>query len=139
MSLADLRGAISDALATVTNLRAVTYVPDQVNPPPGGGFAVVEFGDIAYDLDFTGGSTIPLNVTVFAQRSSERASQIFLDTLRDPQDDASVKTVIETDDACRAAAAPGYLYVASCQRPVEITVGDVVYLAIEFTGSIIYW
>lgn len=138
MSLATLRQATADALATIPNLRAVTYVPDQVNPPPGGGFAVVEFGDITEGIDFDGGANVPLSVTVFAQRSSERASQIFLDTLRDHLDPASLKATIEGDADIAAAAAPGYVHVAGSARPVEITVGDNVYLAVEFTGYVIY-
>lgn len=139
MTLSTLRTAIATALDGIAGVRATAVLTDQVVPPAGGGYAMVEFDEIDYDLVFGGTlRNLPLTVTVYAQRVSERTSQLFLDTLRDPNAATCVKTVLESDSGVIAAIGTvGYLQINKALKPVEVTVGDVAYLALEFQGEVV--
>lgn len=137
MSLTDARESIATALATIPNLRATTYLTDQINPPPGGGFAMIEFGQID-DLVFGGTKNrYPLNIKVFAPRSSERVSQMFFDTVRDPHAVTGIKPVLEANAGVLAAC--DYLYVNHPDNPSVVAIGSpgVEYLMLEFEGEVV--
>lgn len=139
MTLSTLRTAIATALDGIAGVRATAVLTDQVVPPAGGGYAMVEFDEIDYNLVFGGTlRSLPLTITVYAQRVSERTSQLFLDTLRDPNAATCVKTVLESDSGVIAAIGTvGYLQINKALKPVEVTVGDVAYLALEFQGEVV--
>lgn len=124
---------MSDACATISGLRATPYITDAIATPQ----AVVSLNQVDYDLVFDRGADIwNYTVGVFAPRSSERATQILLDDLREPAAPTSLKTVLEGDSAL--AALVDYVVVRTAS-PVQTTVvGAVQYLFVEFDVEVCY-
>lgn len=135
-TFAQVRAAVASALDGITGLRSTAYLSDSASPPPGGGWAMVEFDDIDYDLSF-GGATdeLPLLVIVFAPREAEKASQVFIDTLRDPNAPTGIKPVLEADAGVAALVA--YLRVRRVLRPTITTIGNVDYITVEFQCEVV--
>lgn len=133
-SFAAIRSAVAEALDSISLLRTTAYITDSVSPPAGGGWAMVEFDTLDYDLTFGRGSDeIPVLVLVFAPREQAEASQRFLDTLRDPT--TGIKSVLE-DDA-NILALVDYIRVRSCDRPQIAVVGNVEYIVAEFHCEVV--
>lgn len=137
-TFAQIRAAVSTALDGITGLRSTAYLTDSASPPAGGGWAMVEFDDIDYDLVFSGATDeLPLLVIIFAPRESERSSQVFLDTLRDPNAATGIKPVLEADAGIAAVLPSGYIRVTRVLRPTITTIGNVDYITVEFQCEVV--
>jgi len=135
MTVAALRSALADAVATTdlgtTMLRASDLILDSVNPP----HAIVFRNDITYDLDMgDDGSTYQFVVKVYAGRVSERSAQIVLDALCEPSGTGSLKASVEGDTALRALC--DWVLVKSAGATKVTTVGAIDYLTVDFNVEI---
>lgn len=133
MTIATIRDALSDAVATVTGIsRATPYITDQVSPP----HAVVMLQEVDYDLVFgRNGDTYNFSVAVYADRASEKQAQILFDTLRDPSGATSLKTVVEANAAL--AAVVDYARVRTASPIQAANVAGTDYLVVEFTVEVV--
>jgi hypothetical protein len=134
--ISDLRQAIADAVETV-DLRCAPYLVDQVNAPQGMVARKTFLYDTTQEFPVSGRSTdMGFAVVVYAGRVSERASQIVLDDLCDPDSDTFLKTAIETHqdllDLCDSVT------VSEAGELTVITVGTVDYLTTEFPIVILH-
>lgn len=132
-TIAQVRQALSDAVDSISGLRAVPYMPDNLNPPQ----AVVWDTGVDYDLVLgRGADEWNFTVNVYVSRTAELAGQKLLDTLREPSGATSLKTVVEADSGL--AALVDYARVRSASPIVIATVNDTPYLSVEFTVEIVY-
>lgn len=127
MTINAIREALSAACDTIDGLRGAPLVADAVSTNQ----AVVIREQIDYDLTF-GRSKDSYNfkIIVYAPRTAERASQLFLDNLCEPTGATSLKTVIEGDSG--VAAVCDYAEVKTAGPVGVVTVGAIEYLAVEF-------
>lgn len=133
MTIAQVRTALANAVDGMTGLRATAYIVDSVATPQ----AVVSLNAIDYDLVMGRGADIyNYTVRVYTQRSSDRAAQLLLDTLREPTGATSLKTVVEADSSL--AALIDYVRVTNASEVQTTTVGAVDYLFVEFTLEVCY-
>jgi hypothetical protein len=132
MSVSDLRTGIANNLATISGLRTTPTVPDQINPP----IAVVIPSTITYDTSFarSGGDEYEFIVTVIVGRVEERTAQNRLDAYASGSGASSIKTAIESDKTLGGKAFS--LRVTSLRNYQQVTVGDVIYLAADFTVQV---
>ena len=127
MTIAQVRTALAAAVDGIAGVRATPYVTDAVATPQ----AIVVVDEIDYEQIFEGGlATYSYRVIVYAQRSSERAAQILLDTLREPTGSTSIRAVIEADTGVKALVS--WVVVRSVSADQIAKVGDIDYLAAEW-------
>jgi len=131
-SISELRTGLATNLATISGLRTAATVPDSINPP----IAVVMPASITYDIAFarTGGDEYEFTVMVIVGRVDERTAQNRLDGYCSGSGASSIKTAIESDKTLGGKAFS--LRVTNLRNYNQVTVGDVIYLAAEFTVQV---
>ncbi len=130
--MTQVRGAIATAVDTITGLRAVALIPDQINAP----VAVVWRKTFVYDQvqhspGIDSSAEQEFGVTVYVQRVSERTGQDLLDAYAEPSGATSVKTAVETNATLLALVS--YALVTQVDEVKAVTVGNLDYLAEDFT------
>lgn len=126
-SIADIRDGIAENIATITGLRTTTTVPDNPQPP----VAVIQPSSINYDRAFARGlDEYNFVVTVIVGRASERQAQRLLDLYCGGTGSSSVKTAIESNRTLSGLIQD--LRVTTMRNYGTITLGEVIYLAVEF-------
>jgi hypothetical protein len=131
-SITDLRNGIAANLATISGLRTAATVPDSINPP----IAVVMPSSINYDTAFarTGGDEYEFIVMVIVGRVDERSAQNRLDAYCSGTGTGTIKAAIENDKTLGGKAFS--LRVTTLRNYNQVTVGDITYLAAEFTVQV---
>ncbi len=130
MSFSEIRTALASSMSSINGLRTTATIPDAPRPP----VAVVIPESITYDLNANRGADRYLfNITVLVGRADDRAAQINLDRYVLGPD--SIKTAIEKDrtlggkvNTCR---------VMDMRNYSSLAVGDVLYLAAQFTVEVV--
>ena len=126
----DLRVGIATAMAAIPNLRTSATVPDNPRPP----IAVVMPERIAYDLNARrGADTFFFTIMLLVGRADDRAAQGNLDAFLVGEN--SIKAAVEADrtlggkaNTCRVTEMGNY---------ASMTVGEVLYLAAQFTVEVV--
>lgn len=130
MSIALIRKGLGDNLSTIRGLRVAETIPDQVNPP----VAVISLQTVSYDGAFQGGlTTYSFMVTVIVGRISERTAQRTLDAYISPGV-GSIKTAIESERSLGGSAFD--CRVDGMSNVGSVTIGDITYLAADFTVTV---
>lgn len=130
MSIALIRAGLGQNLSTIRGLRVADTVPDQANPP----IAVISLDTVQYDGALRGGlTTYGFTVTAIVGRMSERTAQRTLDTYISPGVGA-IKNAIESDRTLNGSAFD--VRVESMSNYGSVTIGEVNYLAADFTVSV---
>lgn len=131
MSVATVREKMATALRTITDLKASEYITESINPP----MAMFDYR-VNPDLTFARGADVyTFTVRVFAARTPERASQVFLDLIRDPSTAGGVKRTLE--DNADLAAVVDYVHVTEISEVEPVTVGNADYLSVRFTAEVV--
>jgi hypothetical protein len=126
-SIADIRDGIAENISTITGLRTTTTIPDNPQPP----VAVIQPSSINYDRAFARGlDEYNFVVTVIVGRASERQAQRLLDLYCGGTGSSSVKTAIESNRTLSGLIQD--LRVTTMRNYGTITLGEVIYLAVEF-------
>jgi hypothetical protein len=129
-SISAIRQGIADNLATISGLRVSATMLDAPRPP----VAMVYPDTIEYDLNANrGADTFTFIVYVLVGRADDRTAQNRLDGYVVGPD--SVKAAIESDRTLGGAA--DTCRVASMRNYQQITVGDIVYLGVEFEVEVV--
>lgn len=119
------------ALRTISGLRASEYITESIQAP----HAMFDY-EINPDLTFQRGADVYLfTVSVFAQRTAERTSQVFLDELRDPNSTSGVKYTLEHD--ATLAAEIDYARVTRIGRIETKVVSAIEYLGCDFDVEVV--
>lgn len=130
MSIALIRQGLGNNLATIRGLRVAETIPDQVNPPQ----AVIGLQSVAYDGAMAGGlTTYTFTLTVIVGRMSERTAQRTLDGYISPGVGA-IKNAVESDKSLGGSAFD--VRVEAMSNVGSLTIGDVNYLAADFTVTV---
>ena len=130
MSIALIRAGLGKNLGTIRGLRVAETIPDQVSPP----VAVVALSSVGYDGALQGGlTTYNFIVTVIVGRMSERTAQRTLDAYISPGA-GSIKTAIESDRQLGQSAFD--CRVEGLSSYGSVTIGDITYLAADFTVTV---
>ena len=130
MSIALIRKGLGANLGTIRGLRVAETIPDQVNPP----VAVISLQTVDYDGALQGGlTTYTFMVTVIVGRISERTAQRTLDAYISPGA-GSIKTAIESDRQLGGSAFD--CRVEAMSNIGSVTIGDITYLAADFTVTV---
>jgi hypothetical protein len=130
LSIALIRKGLGDNLSTIRGLRVAETIPDQVNPP----VAVISLQTVSYDGAFQGGLTsYSFMVTVLTGRMSERTAQRTLDAYISPGV-GSIKTAIESERSLGDSAFD--CRVDGMSNVGSVTIGDITYLAADFTVTV---
>ena len=128
------REALAEALDSIDGLRCSDrgYWPDQINPPQ----AWFDL-DTTYDLTFAEGAHgYTFWVRVLVSRAAVQSAQIFLDQLRDPRHESSVRQVVP--DHAAVVAACQYTRVMQGSTLSEVTVGDAAkFMQVEFELEVV--
>jgi len=131
MSIATVRSAMATALRTIDGLRASEYITEQVSTPQ----AMFDY-EVEPDLTFArGGDVYRFTVLVACERSPERASQVYLDLLRDPSSSTAVKYVLENN--ATLAAQVDYARVTRIGRVDPRVIGATEYLCCDFDVEVV--
>lgn len=124
---------VREALASACRIRATAYITDSVNTP----VAVVSLNDVNYDIVMgRGGDEWQYTIAVYASRTNEKAAQKYLDDLREPTGDTSLKTLVEGDAGL--AELVDYARVRTASPVRAAAVGQAQYLFVEFAVEIVY-
>lgn len=132
-SISAIRTALANAVATITGVRAVAYIADQVTPPAGGIFAIVRPGEPLADYDMTMGrgcDALNFVITIFTEYVNERTASDVLDSFLAGSGSTSIKTAIESDTTLG-----GIVSYAKVRRAGNYGLekfGEIDYLSIEF-------
>ena len=130
MSIALIRKGLGDNLSTIRGLRVAETIPDQVNPP----VAVISLQTVSYDGAFQGGlTTYSFMLTLILGRISERTAQRTLDAYISPGV-GSIKTAIESERSLGGSAFD--CRVDGMSNVGSVTIGDITYLAADFTVTV---
>ena len=131
MTVATVRTNMAGALRTIAGLRASEYLTESVQPP----HAMFDY-EVEPDLTFARGADVyKFTITVFCDRTAERPSQVFLDSLRDPSSSTGVKRTLE--DNATLATVVDYVRVTRIGAVEIIPVGAVEYLAVKFDAEVV--
>ena len=127
-----LRTGLATRLATISGLRTLNYVPDQINPP----VAVVLPSSISYDTTFVrAADEYRFDVVVIVARADEETAQKYLDAYCASSGAGSVKAAVEGDVTLGGAAQT--TRVTDLMSYQVLAVGETQYLAATFSVSII--
>lgn len=132
MTVADVREALAAALRTIPGLRASEYLTDEVVPP----HAMFDYTVEPHMVFARGADVYRFTIQVFCSRSSDGASQKFLDLLRDPASSTGLLQVVETDSTLAAVVdyarvtSVGAIQIAPVKPGVE-------YLMVPFEVEIV--
>lgn len=125
-----IRKGLAANLGTIRGMRVALYEPDQVNPPQ----TIVAIQSADYDGAMQGGlTTYNFLLTVIVGRISERTAQRTLDSLVSPGV-GSIKTAVESDRSLGGAAFD--CRVEQLSSIGSVTIGEVTYLAADFTVTV---
>ena len=128
VKISDLRDGIAKNLKTITGLRVVATIPDQVNPP----LAMINLDRINYQRTMHRGLTEYLfKITVVVGRQSERNAQALLDQYVASDGALSVLSALEKDRTLGGVASDSFMN--SLDAYGSIVIGEVNYLSAEFT------
>jgi hypothetical protein len=131
MSVATFRTALATTLRTIPGLRASEYMTDEIVVP----HAMFDY-EIEPHLVFARGADVyRFTVQVFTSRSSDVASQKFLDLLRDPTTSTGLTQTVE--DSASLAAVCDYAQVKSIGKIELAQVGGVEYLMVPFEIEVV--
>jgi hypothetical protein len=131
MSITAIRTALATNLATISGLRTAAEVPDLPNPP----VAIVALTSVSYDRAYAKGMTsYTFTVTVIVGRAAEREAQRRLDTYISTGA-SSVKYAVESDKTLGGNAYD--CRVVSMDSVGSLTISDTIYLAADFTVTVI--
>ena len=127
-SLTDLRVGLATNLATITGLRTAATIPDNPNPP----VAIITPDSILFDSTFARGmQEYRFTVSVLVGLVAERSNQNKIDAYCSSTGSSSIKLAIESDKSLGGKAFD--VRVTDMRAYASVTVGDVKYLAAEFT------
>jgi hypothetical protein len=131
MSITAIRTALATNLGTITGLRTAAEVPDLPNPP----VAIVALNSVSYDRAYAKGMTsYTFVITVIVGRAAEREAQRKLDTYISTGS-SSVKYAVESDKTLGGNAYD--CRVVSMDSVGSLTISDTIYLAADFTVTVI--
>ena len=126
-SIAELRTALGNNLATISGLRVSDFIPDNPNPP----IAIVQFDRAQYHLDMGNGMTeYTFVVQVIVGRADERTAQRNLDSYCSSTGSSSVLLAVESNRTLNSKAFDCVVTEMSSYGPV--LVNDTTYLGAEF-------
>jgi hypothetical protein len=129
-TISALRQGIATNLATINGLRVSPTMLDAPRPP----VAMVYPDTVEYDLNANrGADTFTFIVYVLVGRADDRTAQNRLDAY--VVGDGSVKAAIESDRTLGGAA--NTLRVVSMENYQQVSIGDTVYLAVEFMVEVV--
>lgn len=129
-TISELRQGIADNLSSIYGLRVSPTMLDAPRPP----VAMVYPDTVEYDLNANrGADTFTFIVYVLVGRADDRTAQNRLDAYVVGPD--SVKTAIEADRTLGGAA--DTLRVTSMENYQQVSIGDTVYLAVEFMVEVV--
>ncbi len=129
-SIADLRDGIAERLETVPNLRVSATFLDAPRPP----VAMVLPERVDYDLNANrGADTFFFLISLLVGRADDRAAQRNIDTYIVGA--GSVKAAIEADRTLGGVA--NTARVTEMRNYGQVSVGDVVYLGVEFEVEVV--
>jgi hypothetical protein len=131
-SFSAVRDGLKANLAAITSLRTYDLLKGAIDPPSGGGAAIVRPGDPLIDFDeMVGGAYLmAVVVTVLVNPSAERTAQDLLDGYLAGSGAASVKAAIETDQTLGGIVS--YTKVRTAGNYGTVPVGVLEYEAIDF-------
>jgi hypothetical protein len=125
-----MRAGLGANLETVAGIRVYEEIPDNPSMP----CAVIELGNVRYDLSFQRGTTeYTFTVHLVVSRVAERRAQQKLDTFIDPGA-RSIKTAVQSDSTLGGAAFDSIVTEARDVAPV--TIGGIDYLAVQFAVTV---
>lgn len=131
-TMSQLRDGIKARLATISGLRALAYIPDNITPPQ----AIVMPSRITYDQAFGRGSDeYAFAVMLVVGRADARNAQTSLDAYLAPSGSGSIKAAIEADSTLGGVAADCRVTDMSNVGPLML--GDTTYLTAEFQVTVI--
>lgn len=125
MSIANVRAKLADALRTIDGLRATDYITDEITPPQ----AMFDYAIEPHLVFARGADVYRFNIKVFLNRSSDTASQKYLDLIRDPTTSGGLIQTVEGD--ANLAAVVDYARVTGVGEIQIANVAGVEYLMIE--------
>jgi hypothetical protein len=129
-TISALRQGIATNLSTISGLRVSALMLDSPRPP----VAMVYPDTVEYDLNANrGADTFTFIVYVLVGRADDRTAQNRLDAY--VVGDGSVKAAIESDRTLGGAA--NTLRVTSMENYQQVSIGDTVYLAVEFMVEVV--
>ena len=129
-SITDIRDGIAANLGAVPNLRVSATYLDAPRPP----VAMVLPDGVDYDLNAArGADTFTFIVSLLVGRADDRAAQRNIDVFIVGPD--SVKAAIESDRTLGGAA--DTCRVTQMRNYGQVSVGDVVYLGVEFEVEVV--
>ena len=127
-TVSEITAAMKRALTAVEGLRVSEFLPDQINPPQ----ATISLDGIDYHRSFAmGAPEHRFTVSVVVGRASERAAQLRLDSYLSATGDYSIRQALEDDQTLGGVVQS--LVVTSASGLQTITVGDLVYLTVDFS------
>lgn len=126
-TISQVKTGLATQLATITGLRAVTYQPDQLNPP----LAFANLDSINFHRTMRNPLTeMQFTVSVIVARATERPAENALDAYASATGSSSVKAAIEADRTLGGVVDD--LIVESCTGIQTMSANDGDYLAIDF-------
>ena len=129
-SMSQLRTALASSMSSITGLRTSATIPDNPRPP----IAVVMPDRVLYDLNARrGADTFYFSVMMIVGRADDRAAQNNLDAYIVGA--GSLKAAIESDRTLGGVA--NTCRVTEMSNYSSMSLGDVVYLAAQFTVEVV--
>jgi len=129
-SMSQLRTALASSMSSITGLRTSATIPDNPRPP----IAVVMPDRVLYDLNARrGADTFYFSVMMIVGRADDRAAQNNLDGYIVGA--GSLKAAIESDRTLGGVA--NTCRVTEMSNYSSMSLGDVVYLAAQFTVEVV--
>ena len=129
-SMSQLRTALASSMSSITGLRTSATIPDNPRPP----IAVVMPDRVLFDLNARrGADTFYFSVMLIVGRADDRAAQNNLDAYI--VGTGSIKAAIESDRTLGGVA--NTCRVTEMGNYSSMSLGDVVYLAAQFTVEVV--
>jgi len=129
-SMSQLRTALASSMSSISGLRTSATIPDNPRPP----IAVVMPDRVLFDLNARrGADTFYFSVMLIVGRADDRAAQNNLDAYI--VGTGSIKAAIESDRTLGGVA--NTCRVTEMGNYSSMSLGDVVYLAAQFTVEVV--
>lgn len=129
-SMSQLRTALASSMSSISGLRTSATIPDNPRPP----IAVVMPDRVLFDLNARrGADTFYFSVMLIVGRADDRAAQNNLDAYI--VGTGSIKAAIESDRTLGGVA--NTCRVTEMSNYSSMSLGDVVYLAAQFTVEVV--
>jgi hypothetical protein len=127
----DIQAGLRNALTAVPGLRVADHFPESINPP----MAMIMLQQVTFHRAFGGGlSQWEFVISCVAGRMGDRAAQLQLDAWLAFNDYQSIRKAIEADLTLGGASKT--LVTSDAVGIKPLTVGDAVYLNVEFTVTV---